>query len=474
MHIIKIFLLILIFHYSFEMIIFPFRTAIYNSDEAITQKDKEYNISNYILDNYYQPNYISIKIGNPPQEIKVLLTFNDCGFKVGKANKCIYRDDYLSHYNRNLSSDFRYTNYYNKTREFLKGKSAQDSLYAFTDLSMKKLKKFENIGFYLGTDTNDALCGIIGFKSDIYDFDCNEVNNIFNSFQLNQIIKTDNWILKYNSRNEGLLILDPDMEKIIKKFNNNKLLIINSEKEKMYNKWGVSIDKVLIQSDDQIIKVNKKKQIAEITNDFGLISGSSEYYYNITRTYFKDYILKRICTLDEYHPNVYYYFALECDKEKFGIEDMKKFPKLSLVIIPFEKEFVFDYKDLFTETEHKYFFDVVFNKYITESWILGKPFLRKYPLLFNYKSKTIGFYNEEIKIDLPTKDGNNYSEKLFVLLIIIILLIIIFGGISFYYIIPNLKRIKKRKANELVDDDFDYTSSNENQNSLIAEKSSEK
>ena len=468
---IKKFLFLLMFHYSFNMIIFPFRTAIYNSDETINQNDKEYNITHYISDNYYQPTYISLKIGNPPQEIKFILTFNDCGFKIGKANKCISNNNYLSHYNRNLSSDFSYTNFFNKSnQEFPKGKSAQDSLYAFTDLSLKKLEKFENIGFYLGTDTNEPICGIIGFKSDYYDFDCNEINNIFNSFHLNKIINNDIWMLKYNSQNEGLLILNPDMEKIIKNFDNNKLFITNSDRQKMNRNWGLSIDKVYSKNKDEVI--NKNEQKAEIRDDFGLISGSGDYYYHITTTYFKDYIKKRICTLEESNPNIYFYFALECDKEKFGIEDMKKFPTLSLVIIPFEKEFTFDYKDLFTETKHKYFFNIVFNIYITESWILGKPFLRKYPLLFNYKSKTIGFYNEEFKIDIDSNYGkNNSSGKLLVFFIFTILVVIVVGSICFLYYTHNLKRIKKRKANEL-DDDFDYSPSNEN--NLFEDNSKEK
>ena len=114
-----------------------------------------------------QPAYTTIKIGSIPQEIKVILAYKDCGFKIGKSINCLNSDKYLSYYNRNLSSDFNYTDDYNKSINEFKnnGQSAKDSIYAYTDLEMKNLQKFNDIGFYLGTDTNDLLCGIIGFKN---------------------------------------------------------------------------------------------------------------------------------------------------------------------------------------------------------------------------------------------------------------------------------------------------------------------
>ena len=83
---------------------------------------------------------------------------------------------------------------------------------------------------------------------------------------------------------------------------------------------------------------------------------------------------------------------------------MQNFPILSIVSVPFQKEFTFDYKDLFNETKYKYFFNIIFNVYITGRWILGKPFLRKYPMMFNYNLQTIGYYNEEFKTDTITDE----------------------------------------------------------------------
>ena len=71
------------------MIIFPFKTALNNINEESDQNNIDYNISNFISDQIYKPAYITIKIGEPPQEIKILLLYTDCGFKIGKLNKCL-------------------------------------------------------------------------------------------------------------------------------------------------------------------------------------------------------------------------------------------------------------------------------------------------------------------------------------------------------------------------------------------------
>lgn len=450
------------------MIVFPFKTAKEDSTWDIESSSIEYNTTHFVNDYWSQPAYTTIKIGSVPQEVKVILTYNDCGFKIGQSNNCLNSDKYMSHYNRNLSSDFNYTDLYNKTIYEFKynGRSAKDSIYAYTDLEMKNLKKFNDIGFYLGTDTNDLICGIIGFKNDKYKSICDEINNIFQSFKLREIINSNDWFIKYTSKDEGLLIFGPEMEKIYPNFDINKFFITNSEVKPGDHSWTVVIDKIY--SGDKNETVNKKAVKAEINNDFGLLEGNEEYYLNITLNYFKDYIKKRICTLDYVDVSYYRYLALGCDKDKFGIEDMKKFPVLKLVLVCFESEFTFTYEDLFTETEHKYFFNVIFNVFISQRFVLGKVFLRKYPMLINFDNQTVGYYNAGFETEsIDDNISRYYLTKSFILfLIFIIIALIIIAAVIFYFIGKNLNKLKKRRANELADDDYDYTSSKDDNNSI--------
>ena len=454
-------------------IIFPFKTVQKNGD--ITQNDIEYNISHFANEHYSMPAYIKIKIGSPSQEIKFLLTNKDCGFKIGKTKKCNKYKEYLSYYNRNLSSNFTFTdNYIKKNSEFPEGHSCSDCMEFITDTTnLEQSYKYKNIGFYLGTDTKEEICGIIGLELNYYNTYCNDMNNIFESLKEKEIIIQQNWIIKYNDKYEGLFMISPDITQIIKNYDENKLFMTNTEKLNNGNSWTIMIDE--IKSEGYNNTLNKKKVKAEIINDMDLIEGDWDYYYHITLTYFKYYIKKSMCKLEEIEVVPYYYFAIECDKNKFKIEDMQKFPTLTLTIISFNSEFKFDYKDLFTETKYKFFFNIIFNKYISERWIFGKPVLRKYPLFINYEAKTIGYYNENWEIQKEQNNIENNKGKYIyiILLILLVLILFIIIGVIFYFAGKNKNKYKKRRANELLDDDFDYipTKINDNEEKNNFEKS---
>ena len=459
-------LALIIIKFCCTMIIFPFKTIEYTTGEIKPNKI-EYNISHFVNDYWYQPAYTTIKMGSVPQEVKVLLTFNDCGFKIGKSINCLNSEKYLSHYNRNLSSDFNYIDDYNKSIYEFKynGQSAKDSIYAYTDLEMKNLQKFNDIGFYLVDDTNDLLCGIIGLKNFIYKNNFKDTNNIFQSFKLKEIINSNDWLIKYTSENEGLLIFGPEMDKIYPNYDIKKFFISNDQVKPEDNSWTIIIDKIY--SGDKNEALNQKFVKAEIKNDFGLLEGNGEYYYHIILNYFRDYIKKRICILDSVEIGYYKYFVIGCDKDKFRLEDMKKFPTLKFVLDCFQTEFTFTYQDLFTETKYKYFFNVIFNIYINNRFVLGKIFLRKYPMLFNFDSQSVGYYNEALNIESYSNINRiNLNRSINFLLTFIIIALIIITAVAFYFIGKNSNKIIKRKANELEDEDYDYTQSKDKSESM--------
>ena len=84
------------------------------------------------------------------------------------------------------------------------------------------------------------------------------------------------------------------------------------------------------------------------------------------------------------------------------------------------------------------------------TWILGKPFMKKYQLVFELDKKIIGLYKEN-------NDSNNKGFNIYLLLLIIALLVVI-GLIIF--IVYYLKKMRKKRACELTDDNFDYIPTN--------------
>ena len=442
------------------IVVFPFKT-IENKFNNIDSNSKEYNSTHFLNEYYDKLLYTKIKIGEPPQEVNTIISFNDCNFKIGKAKRCVYISDYLSQYNRNLSNTFNYTNYYtSQMSEFLgyKGCSAEDTIYAYTDLNLSNFSKFSQIGFYLGSDANDSLCGVIGFRMDNFATFCRESNNIIKSFKSLDIISNYQWILNYTSENEGMLILGGNLSELITNFDERKLYSTYSSMGGASFPWMVKISK--IECGENNYTINFMEINGEFDNDCSLIIGSHSYMNYVENNFFNKY--KNICfrNLINYGTNNYNYYVFECDKQKFGKNDINNFTSLSFRFRNSENKFTFMGKDLFMETNYKFFFRIIFSFSWKDSWIFGKPFFKKFPTSIDYEKKIIYIYNNneiegnEVEPDnnIDDKDKNLVSRKNIFLMILLIIVLVSIFSVLFYFIGKNMNKLRKRKANELEDD----------------------
>ena len=464
---VNFFCLIILCNIAFSMIVFPFKPAYEKKNGNIEKESEEFNSTHFLNDYFNRELYISIKIGNPPQEVKVLLSSKVCGFKIGKTTHCINSKEYLSHYNRNKSDDFNYTKTYNGTfTEFgtERGYTAEDSIYAYTDLNLKNEQKFNKIGFYLGSDTNDELCGIIGFKMDNYAYYCNKINDLIRDFKSINVTNNYKWILKYNSIDEGYYIIGAEMKDLINKYNNKKLFNTSSLISLGECPWTFSVRNIKCGKDENMEVISKNKK-CEIENDFSLIMGTDAYYKYLNLTYFYEYFQKEFCIKNIWRKSqIYDYLIIECDKKNFGKNDVIKFPNLIYVVDEDEKQFILDYNDLFTETKYKFFFNVIFNTKKNDTWTLGKIFLKKYLTLFDLDKRTIEIYNnygENQSDNNESLNTTSIGEISFYICIIIVLLIITF--VVAYLIGKNLNKLRKRRANELLEDNYEYKAKEENE-----------
>ena len=447
--------IIICLNLSSSMLVLPFKTAYINKNGNIDKNSKEYNSTHFMNDYFETLLYTSIKIGNPPQEVKVLLTYQDCGFKIGKANKCLLQDEYLSHYYRNNSLDFNYTDVYTVhiRPEFdLDSCSAKDSIYFYKDLNLKKYEKFENVDFYLGSDTNDPLCGVIGFKMNCYEPYCSNISLIQNA-KSKDIINTYNWALKYKSNDEGYLVIGCKMNDIIPNYNEKYQFGIYTRFIGRTYPWSFNIDELIIGDRDEVFT---GEQWIEIDNDISFLIGNNKYENYIKENFFKEFFYKEICSENEWQGHFRGYKMIECDKEKFGKKEINKFPSVSFINRTLATEIRFENKELFTETKYKYFFNVIFPVYNSGIWYFGKLFLKKYPVMINLDQNYISLYN-----DKNTNDEENPKKmsgtKIFLFSFGIFGLLCI-TGILCYLLGKNLNKARKKKANELNDDEYDYSS----------------
>ena len=109
--------------------------------------------------------------------------------------------------------------------------------------------------------------------------------------------------------------------------------------------------------------------------------------------------------------------------------------------------FTFNENDLWYNFEGRKYFLVLFQNY-GEVWYLGKPFFKKYQIVFDQDSSVFGFYNENI----IKSSYYNYNWIIIIFLIIIILGLI---GYIFNYF---LKTPRRKRVNELLEE-IDYISS---------------
>ena len=145
-----------------------------------------------------------------------------------------------------------------------------------------------------------------------------------------------------------------------------------------------------------------------------------------------------------------YFDVYSCNEE--SLNDIKKFPELKFYIKNTNTSFIFNYDDLFKKIGNKYYFMVIFEKYKNSYWQIGYPFFKKYDIVFDDDSKTIGYYNSNIEIN--DNKGGNQTVK--IVLIVLLTIIVFCGLLAIGYYIGKEKYIqRKKRANEL-NDDYDY------------------
>jgi hypothetical protein len=153
---------------------------------------------------------------------------------------------------------------------------------------------------------------------------------------------------------------------------------------------------------------------------------------------------------------------------------MKEFPPLIFYIKSENITFEFTYKDLFKKINDKYYFLIIFERFVSGYWRFGKPFYKKYTFVYNGDAKTIGFYLDKNILDDyndKNQDGEKNNNKDWKLelstlkIVIIIVLLMIFISLVIiisYFAGKKCNEKRKRYANELDDDNFVYTINNSN------------
>jgi hypothetical protein len=435
-----------------------------------------------IYTEHCSPFFTELEIGTPPQKIPLLVKFKTNDYVITSvhpseknisdyyANKSLYdfsesffktykyfdeksSDTFDSKYCQKRDRYYRYEEYDFPVAE--ETCPSYDTLSLFNDLNMKK-KINKNLYFDLVRYMKDNVTGLIGLS---LNNDRRTSNSFLSLLKKNNITDNYFWFFEFDSpKNEnGKLIIGSTLDEIYEdKYDRNDLNYAKGNTGYIYN--TINFDKIFIKNNSERIDLPKDK--TELSFDINSIVASYDY-----KLYFQKFIndlkTKQKCFNDTFEGCkdffsskdifIFYY----CKNEPEVKEELKK------IILPIqfysnELNYTFEivYDDILKEDGEYIFIKILFQEW-GRSWTFGKPFSLKYKFIFNPDIRQIGFYSK-----YKTKKGVDINWKIVIEIVIIIGLCIIFSvlGIIVGKKLYGLKR--KKRANEMNDDDYEYFSEN--------------
>ena len=298
-----------------------------------------------------------------------------------------------------------------------------------------KNNTFESFNFnFLYESSNNGTMenGILGFEKPTF----NDSKNFKYLLKESNFIDQYIYKIKFLNENSGEIYIGSNSSEISDNF-------ISIPIEYIYNIMYLKFDKIIYD--------NITENEPQIIIDYNLrgISVNKNYYNYIYELFFSSLINNKKCDL-KYNNNTdnkYIYFV--CDKDI----DIKNFKSLNIIIKKMNYSFVLNNSDLFQDYQNKKYCLIFHDLMYPLKWRFGQVFFQKYEFSINEDSKNAFYYIINNQTKDNTKDNKDYFFKI---LLIIFFLIIIILTIIIIYMIKNKPR--KKRANELEDDNYEYKS----------------
>ena len=469
--------------YNTSPILFPFKKIAspylkgYRSDKNIVNNNNEeaYNNTQFFNQHYVFKFLTMIEIGSPPQKVisqieifkdsLLIKDFSDVNIQIFNQKDYTEYQTKESYTFKNISETKKYNNV-----EIIKY-LGEDEIYFFTDINdikENKYSNFHNFKFELGNfiiNASNYYSLSIGLNYDIG----NSITNFMRQLHSRKIISSFLISFEYNidditKEYDGLLMIGkyphqlmPDKykeEDFISFYSNqpNTMFITN---------FFIHFDEMSSIDKNNIKNVfENKKAVLRLNSD--LIIGTGEYLDYIEKTYFEKYYKLKICK--QYKTNTQFltdFIIISCDVN--NNLNLEEFPTIKFYMKQENLSFELTYKDLFMKINNKYYFCISFE---TKNlvWHIGTPLFNKYTFVYNGEAKTVGFYKKKIIKNAQIIENNNNNKdwkleinigKIIIILVLLIIFIFLIAFISYCYG-KKIHFIRKRHANELVDDNFEY------------------
>ena len=431
--------------------------------------------------------YASIDIGTPKKSVDLPLEFYSNDFYIGNNPKNDYNSTRFSEFNY---YNFSESNTYSRITDedefaydgelFNMGMYVEDNIY-FNNIAYK-------IRFYIAYIYFEVNSGGIGLqllpRRKGADSTPNKERTFLEKLKKNGLIKNYCWSIFYNTKenkkdDEGFLMLgslphelNTDLGYYKKDYFNEKDVgIINIPIEDSNIENIIEMEEISGYEGDDISKkiedFNKKIKF-DLKVELDYHSGGvriPKYLQPFYHKAFEEYIDKKECFTETFDWGLYSFYY--CKKNKNIISEIKKtFPGVIFKNTDLSYNFYLESDDLFIE-EKDYIFCLIYFETKNNGnniWKLGKPFLKKYQFVINYDEKYMKFYTKldekhnNNKNEEKTNNGVSYTVYIIsIILAVIIVTIICFLFFKFYLY---EKYFRKKRANELDDNDYEYMPNN--------------
>ena len=437
---------IILFFINSKYIAIPFKVQDYTYDDG----DK------LILKYIYKDILVKFLVGTPPQNVHLSVGLGEYStFIVDKSVDEFEEakfDDKISSTYKALSDpeSFIFQTY---SRAI---KSKDDWMIEGTNT------KINNLYFNLATelDSSQFYCtycevmtqpGILGLLiAQVKNFEEN-INdlNFIDQLKSKDLISSYDFYFNFENQKSGNLIIGSRPHELEKeKYNGLSYVATKTSSTNGELDWSIKFD--------QIYFGNKKMQQIKpmiLRIEFGLITGYYEWENVLINEFFSKYIDSKICFKENVNDLGSYLHYFYCNKNV----DLSEFKPFIFTINEFNYNFTLTKDDLFLDVGDKYVFMMAFGGF--SELILGYPFLKKYQLIFNQNTKTIGFYLEN-KEENTSFMSAKYIITICILSIFLICLIIV--AFLFFW----KKKKDKQNATELLDDQF-HDNKKSQENSII-------
>lgn len=423
---------------------------------------------------YFKKIITNLSIGTPHQKISLFIEANDEQF-------------YLTSYNESPSVKNKEYYSFNKNEFYqeIKSSSSHDincnnvsSIYPYKQICYSKDIISMNINtinsqiefpIQILKEYNQNIPGSIGliYNESLY----SSTKSFTDELKEQNLIHNYNWFFNieefspYNNKLKGHLIIEQLPHEIFpKKFHEENLKTTNSYKTTHAGKsWRLYINKIFVNNQDDIQTLIKDRIV---TFEYGIynIIATMEFH-NIFKKLIMDILINdNICYKGNFTQNIHKNFNLTfyyCKKEAKMIL-FQYLPNINFFSPELNFTFEINSNELYYEKDNYIYFMILFSPESITNWIIGQMLLLKYNFIFNIDKKQIGIYNKIFNDngDISESIGDNDDSKDMPMAIIIILTIICS---AFVFIVIGIligRKIfgkkKKKLANVLEDDDYEY------------------